>query len=160
MFLKLCSSSVRCIYIHMVVDDKLLLKQIWTCLFLPQMTVVWRPLILAYDLVFDTIETKWRTVFSKHFVLGKTVLLYVKSSWSPRPLKCLSSIRAPARFRFLCAAGGAFRKCTLLQLGHESTNVNSHPANVYPSLHSHFYEVWRTWMLSCYPCFQFYPCNL
>lgn len=59
---------------------------------------------------FDTIETKWRTVFSKHFVLGKTVLLYVKSSWSPRPLKCLSSIRAPARFKFLCAAGGCFQK--------------------------------------------------
>ena len=151
-------------------DDKLILKQIWTCLFLPLMTVAWRPLILAYDLVFDTIETitacfetegKWRIVFSNRFVLGKTVLLYVKSFWTPKPLKCLSSIRAPVRCRFLCAAGGAFRKCTLLQLGHESTNVNSHPANVYPSLHhSHLYEVWRTWMLSCYPCFQFYPCNL
>ena len=99
----------------MVVDDKLILKQIWTCLFLPLMTVAWRPLILAYDLVFDTIETitacfetegKWRIVFSNRFVLGETVLLYVKSFWTPKPLKCLSSIRAPVRCRFLCAAGG------------------------------------------------------
>lgn len=145
----------------MVVDDKLLLKQIWTCLCLPQMTVVWRPLVLAYDLVLHTIETKWRIVSPNHFLLGKSVLLSVKSSWTPKPLKCLSSIRAPSRFRFLCAAGGAFRKCTLLQLGHESTNVNSYPANVYPSLHhSHLKQYEETWMLSYYPRFQFYPCNM
>lgn len=124
----------------MVVDDKLILKQIWTCLFLPLKTVAWRPLILAYDLVFDTIETitacfetegKWRIVFSNRFVLGKTVLLYVKSFWTPKPLKCLSSIRAPVRCRFLCAAGGAFRSvpCSSL-VTNRRTSIHTLPMSI------------------------------